>query len=98
LTTIVVISRAPSKPVAVAAHGIKRLLTSLDVLEEAFGAALEAESHDIAANVRAHRRVFERLGFFAEGEDGALWAFEGVTRKVASPSFRGPATGFRCVR
>jgi hypothetical protein len=53
----------------IAAHGIKRLLTSLDVLDEG---SLEAESPDVAANVRAHRRVFERLGFFAEGEDGAL--------------------------
>jgi hypothetical protein len=60
----------------IAAHGIKRLLTSLDVLDEGFGAAIEAESPDVTANVRAHRRLFERLGFFAEGEDGALWAFD----------------------
>jgi hypothetical protein len=46
---------------------------------------VEAESLDIAANVRAHRRVFERLGFFAEGEDGALWAFDLASRAGEPP-------------
>ena len=30
----------------------------------------------VLASVRAHRRVFERLGFFAEGHDGNLFAFD----------------------
>lgn len=57
-------------------YGIKRLLSSLDALEAGYGAAIEAEGPDTAANVRAHRRVFERLGFFAEDNNGALWAFD----------------------
>ena len=58
-------------------YGIRRLLSSLDVLEDGYGAADRGrKGADIAANVRAHRRVFERLGFFAEDSDGALWAFD----------------------
>ena len=57
-------------------YGIERLLSSLDVLESGYGAAIEAEGPETAANVRAHRRLFERLGFFAEDTNGALWAFD----------------------
>lgn len=52
------------------------LLTSLDALEDGYGEAIARESDEIAANVRAHHSVFERLGFFAEGPDGDLLAFD----------------------
>lgn len=59
-------------------HGypLRGLLTSLDILDDGYGDAVAAEGEDIAANVRAHRRIFERLGFFAEDDDGVLWAFD----------------------
>jgi hypothetical protein len=63
---------------------VQRLLTNLDVLEDGYGDAIAAEGGDVAANVRAHRRVFERLGFFAEGEDGVLWALD-LTSNVEEP-------------
>jgi hypothetical protein len=68
-------------------HGypVTRLLTTLDVLDEGYGNAIVAEGEDIAANVRAHRRVFERLGFFAEDEDGALWAFDLAANREDPP-------------
>ncbi len=52
------------------------LLTSLQPLDAGYGDAIAWESADIAANVRAHRAVFERLGFFAEDGDGGFLAFD----------------------
>lgn len=48
------------------------LLTSLDILEESYPSKLV----DSVPNVRAHRKVFERLGFFARGDDAELFAFD----------------------
>jgi hypothetical protein len=64
---------------------LTRLLTSLDALDAGYGPAIEAEGGEVAANVRAHRRLFERLGFFAEDDDGSLWAFD-----LASPAEEPP--------
>ena len=52
------------------------LLTSRDVLNDGYGDELLSEGEDIAANVRAHRRLFERLAFFAQSDDGELLAFD----------------------
>src|SRR5438045_2502795 len=52
------------------------LLDSLDVLEQGYGPAIAAKSGDIAANVRAHQRVFARLGFFAETVGDMLLAID----------------------
>ncbi len=49
------------------------LLTSASRLEETYPP--ESPDPDIAANLRAHRRMFERLGFFARDNEGAFWAF-----------------------
>src|ERR1700679_573952 len=66
-------------------YGIRRLLSSLDALDDGYGAAIAAEGPETAANVRAHRRLFERLGFFAEDEDGALWAFDLASAAAEPP-------------
>src|SRR6185437_1098385 len=55
---------------------VRRLLTTLDVLDEGYGGGIASGGDEVAASVRAHRRVFERLGFFAEDHDGVLWAFD----------------------
>jgi hypothetical protein len=52
------------------------LLESRDALNDGYGDELLEESEDTAANVRAHRKVFERLAFFAQGDDGELFAFD----------------------
>jgi hypothetical protein len=53
-----------------------KLLTSLHVLDEGYAESIAKGDEDILANVRAHRRVFERLGFFAQADDGELYAFD----------------------
>jgi hypothetical protein len=60
----------------------KRALTELPA------SVILHDGGDVAANVRAHRRVFERLGFFAEDHDGSLWAFD-----LASPVEEPPVVG-----
>jgi hypothetical protein len=52
------------------------LLDSLDVLEPGYGPAVAAASEEVAANVRAHRRVFARLGFFARTVGDMLLAID----------------------
>lgn len=49
------------------------LLTSVSELEETYPP--DSPDTDVAANLRAHRRMFERLGFFALDNEGAFWAF-----------------------
>jgi hypothetical protein len=61
------------------------LLTSLDPVEARYGAELAAGSDDAAATVRAHRRVFERLGFFAEDSDGCFLALDLATGPADDP-------------
>ena len=57
--------------------------------------------HDLAGNVGEWTSTSTAEGHVIKG---AGWntdvpaQAEGVTREVASPSFRGPATGFRCVK
>jgi hypothetical protein len=34
---------------------VRRLITTLDVLEDGYGDAVATEGEDVAANVRAHR-------------------------------------------
>ena len=53
-----------------------KLLTSLDVLDDGYSESIAGGDEGILANVRAHRRTFERLGFFAEGDDSQLYAFD----------------------
>jgi hypothetical protein len=53
-----------------------QLLDSLDALDAGYGDAIAAESEDIGANVRAHRRLFTRLGFFARTVDDRLLALD----------------------
>ena len=36
-------------------HSVRRLITTLDVLEDGYGDAVATEGEDVAANVRAHR-------------------------------------------
>jgi hypothetical protein len=57
------------------------LLTSVDELNEGYGEAIAGDDADILANVRAHQRVFARLGFFAKDEDGGFYASD-----LASPA------------
>lgn len=54
---------------------IVRLLTDRTPLDDGYGDAIAGESGDIAANVKAHRTIFEQLGFFAALEDGGLLAY-----------------------
>jgi hypothetical protein len=58
--------------------GITRVLTDLDVLDDGYGEAIMKESEDDAASVRAHRTVFEELGFFAELDGSELLALRRV--------------------
>jgi len=58
-----------------ALFGIERLLVDLNPLDDGYGDAIASESEDIAFNVRAHRTMFEQLGFFAAIEDGAFLAY-----------------------
>jgi hypothetical protein len=57
------------------------LLSSLAALEDGYGEGIADGNADILANVRAHHRVFSRLGFFAQDGDGGFLAFD-----LASPS------------
>ena len=52
------------------------LMTSLEPLDDGYGAEIAEESAETAANVWAHQRVFERLGFFAKDGDGGFLAFD----------------------
>ncbi len=54
---------------------IESLLNDLAPLDDGYGDAIARESADIAANVAAHRKIFEQLGFFAAVEDGAFLAY-----------------------
>ena len=54
---------------------IEQLLVDLKPLNTGYGEAIAGESEDIAANVRAHRTMFEQLGFFAAIEGGAFLAY-----------------------
>jgi hypothetical protein len=61
------------------------LLTSRDVLGDGYGDELLKESEDVAANDRAHRKVFERLAFFAQADDGELLAFDVTLEPKTDP-------------
>jgi hypothetical protein len=73
------------------------LLKSLDALGRGYGPELEKESPDIAANIRAHRRLFTRLGFFAEDDDGGLLAIalhQHTARQSLNSTARVSTTGW----
>ena len=53
-----------------------KLLTSLEVLQQGYSEAIADGDSGILASLRAHQRVFERIGFFAVKDDGELWAFD----------------------
>ena len=61
------------------------LLTSLTPLDAGYGDHVAAESASIAANVRAHRRLFQRIGFFAEDGDGGFIGFHLDTENRDDP-------------
>lgn len=61
------------------------LLTSHGELDEIFSENAADGDEGIIANTRAHRRVFERLGFFAQGDDGEFYAFDLQTGAPEDP-------------
>jgi hypothetical protein len=61
--------------VLIRTFGIERLLTDLTQLDIGYGEAVASESPDIAANIRAHRLVFEQIGFFAALRDDEFLGF-----------------------
>jgi len=52
------------------------LLTSLDPLEDGYGESIAEGNPDILANVRAHRKAFERLGLFAKDDDSGFLGYD----------------------
>lgn len=64
--------------------GVK-LLDNVDRLQRGFSLERARGNPDVEANCRAHWNVFERLGFFAELDDGELLAFDLQTDRQDDP-------------
>jgi hypothetical protein len=54
---------------------IECLLRDLAPLDAGYGEAIARESEGAAASIRAHREIFQQLGFFAESQNGGFLAF-----------------------
>lgn len=65
------------------------LLTSIGLLDAGYGEEIAQGDETILANVRAHRRVFNRIGFFAACDEyGCQLAFDFVSDPVDPPIVR----------
>jgi hypothetical protein len=61
------------------------LLTAPDEAEEGYTESFAGDDPDVLANVRAHRHVFERLGFFAKEDNGEGLAFDFQSGDASEP-------------
>ncbi|HSZ58128.1 MAG TPA: hypothetical protein VK797_20865 [Tepidisphaeraceae bacterium] len=63
------------------------LFTSLDLLDAGYNAEIAQGNGEVLANVRAHRRVFSRVGFFAGTHESQL-AFDFESHPIVPPVVR----------